>query len=474
VSVAPRLPRRTRLVYSLGALALGVRDTGFNTFLLIFYNQALGLSAGMAGLALALTLVADAFFDPMIGVVSDGWRSRLGRRHPFLYGAAVPAALAYFLLWNPPHGVGQTGLFAWLLAVSIAARFLVSVFEVPFSSLVAEFTTDYDERTSLLTWLFVVGWLGGLTLAVCAYAIFLRPTVGDASGMMNRAGFANFGLVGSIVMIFGMLAAALGTQGRVRTLAQPTAARPGPAALAAALGNPSVVALLVSVILLSAVTGFSNSLYNYIQVFIWGLSSAQIGILATAPFVAVFVVLAATPWITRGRDKKRVAIAVALVAIVGQPLPVLLRLAGVFPANGSPPLMPILTLHSAFETGVWMLFSIVSSSMVADLVDAEQRRSGQPAAGAIFALRIFAQKTVSGLGVLLSGLALGAIGFPAGGAAGAVSAQIVRRLGEEYALVYIVLGVAAAAALVGYRVTRAGHAENLAAIEAAALGVAPS
>jgi GPH family glycoside/pentoside/hexuronide:cation symporter len=406
-----RLPRRTRFLYSLGALALGVRDTGFNTFLLIFYNQALGLPAALAGLALALTLIADAVFDPMIGVVSDGWRSRLGRRHPFLYAAAVPAALAYFLLWHPPHGLGQVGLFAWLLAISVAARFLVSLFEVPFSALVAEFTPDYDERTSLLTWLFVVGWLGGLTLAVSAYAVFLRPTAGDPSGLMNRAGFATFGLVGSGVMLFGMLAAALGTQSRVRGLGQAAATRPGAAALAAALRNRSVVALIVSVILLSAVTGFSNSLYNYIQVFIWGLNAGQIGVLATAPFVAVFAALGATPWITRGRDKKQVAIAVALVAVVVQPLPVGLRLAGLFPANGSPPLMPILTLHSVFETGVWILFSIASSSMVADLVEAEQRRSGRQAAGAIFALRIFAQKTVSGLGVLLSGLALGAVGF---------------------------------------------------------------
>ena len=55
-----------------------------------------------------------------------------------------------------------------------------------------------------------------------------------------------------------------------------------------------------------------------------------------------------------------------------------------------------------------------------------------------------------------------------------MSADITRGLGIEYALVYIVLGVASALALIGYRVTRAGHAENLAAIEALALGVEPS
>jgi Na+/melibiose symporter-like transporter len=459
------IPRSTKLLYSLGALALGVRDTGFNTFLLIFYNQALGLSAGMAGLALALTLIADACFDPLIGVVSDGWRSKLGRRHPFLYVAAVPAALAYWALFNPPQGLAQAGLFAWLLGVSVAARFLVSLFEVPFSSLVAEFTTDYDERTSTLTYLFAVGWIGGLALAVSAYAIFLRPTAGDASGLMHREGFAAFGTVGAAVMMIAMLASALGTQGRVRpSAAAPAAGRPGLRGLFAALRGRSVLALMVSAILLAAATGFGNALYNYIQVFIWGLNSSQISILSIAPFASVLVVLGLTPWITRGRDKKQVAIAVGLVAVVGQPLPIILRLAGLFPANGAPALMPILTLHSAFETGVWILGSIISSSMVADLVEAEQRRTGRQGAGAIFALLIFVRKTVSGLGILLSGLALAAIGFPATG--GPVAPELAGRLGAEFAAVYIVLGVASALALAGYRVTRASHAETLAALEA--------
>jgi Na+/melibiose symporter-like transporter len=470
MSAAPpaRLPRRTKFAYSLGAIALGVRDTGFNTFLLIFYNQTLGLSAALAGLALALTLAADAVADPLIGIASDGWRSRLGRRHPFMYAAAVPAAIAFGLLWLPPAGMGQAGLFAWLLAGSIAARFLVSLFEAPFAALVAELTPDYDERTRLLTWAFAMGWFGGLTLAVSAYALLLRPTAADPTGLMNRGGFAAYGIVGSAIMLTMMLASALGTQGAASRTAPPVSRPPLRQALRDGLAGQSGLALLGAVVLLAAATGFGNSLYNYVQVFIFGLATPQIAILSLAPFASAALVMAFTGVIAKGRDKRALAIGVALVAVVGQPLPAVLRLAGLFPANGSQALMPILTLHSAFETAVWMVFQILSSSMAADLVEAQQRRTGRQVAGSIFAVRTFGGKAVSGLGVLLSGLALTAVGFPAAGAAGHASAAAVRGIAMEYAGVYIVLGLASAACLLGYRITRAYHAANLAAVGALA------
>jgi Na+/melibiose symporter-like transporter len=465
------LPRRTKVFYALGTLVLGARDTGFNTFILIFYNQALGVPAALAGLALMISLIADAVFDPLIGLASDGWRSRWGRRHPFIYTAALPAAVAFFFLWSPPDGLGPSGLFWCLLGLSILTRFLISLFEVPFTALVPEFTADYDERTTLMSLMFAIGWWAGLSLAVLTYAVLLRPTAADPSGMMNREGFAAFGVAGSILIVVGSLAAGLGTHEEIERLAQRPwnrlAGTRDPRVLMRLLSNGSVLALLASVILMSTATGFGNGLYNYIQVFFWKLSAPQIGILSLAPFASAGLALVAAPWISRGRDKRNVAIGIALVAVIGQPLPMILRLAGWFPRPGDPLLLPILAFHSAFETTVWVLFSIVGSSMVADLVEDEQRRSGARAEGALFALRIFAQKAVSGLGVLLSGLVLAGVGFPTG-AHVQVSETALRGLGFAYAPIYIALGVAAALAMLGYRITRQAHVRNLSAVLAGA------
>src|SRR3954470_584600 len=103
----------TRLAYGLGNGAIGVKDNGFSYFLLLFYSQVIGLDARLVGLALTVALVVDAFADPLVGYWSDNFRSRFGRRHPFMYAAAVPLAGLYFMLWNPPTGLSQPALFAF-------------------------------------------------------------------------------------------------------------------------------------------------------------------------------------------------------------------------------------------------------------------------------------------------------------------------------------------------------------------------
>ena len=151
-AAAPRLGRfGVKLFYGLGSVAFGVKDNGFQVLLLLFYNQALGLDARLAGLAIMVALVFDAFVDPIIGYVSDRLRTPWGRRHPLMYAAALPVAFSYLLLFSPPAGFHQAQLFVYLLCTSILVRFFISVYEIPSSALVAELTEGYDERTSFLT-----------------------------------------------------------------------------------------------------------------------------------------------------------------------------------------------------------------------------------------------------------------------------------------------------------------------------------
>ena len=81
MSVRPAsLPLQLKLFHGLGALAYGVKDNGFSTFLLIFYSQVIGLDARLVSLALMFALLADALIDPLIGNLSDRTHTRWGRR----------------------------------------------------------------------------------------------------------------------------------------------------------------------------------------------------------------------------------------------------------------------------------------------------------------------------------------------------------------------------------------------------------
>lgn len=111
---ARRISSRSMLAYGFGAVAYGVKDAGFQTFLLLFYNQVIGLPAVQVGAAIMAALILDAMIDPAIGAASDRTRSGWGRRHPWMYGSAIPIALGWLLLWNPPE-LQHAAMLAWVL-----------------------------------------------------------------------------------------------------------------------------------------------------------------------------------------------------------------------------------------------------------------------------------------------------------------------------------------------------------------------
>jgi GPH family glycoside/pentoside/hexuronide:cation symporter len=84
-----KLSAATRLLYGIGAIPYGVKINGLIGLLLLYYNQVVGLPALQVSLAIMVAMIADAVFDPVIGQISDNWKSRWGRRHPFMYAAAI-------------------------------------------------------------------------------------------------------------------------------------------------------------------------------------------------------------------------------------------------------------------------------------------------------------------------------------------------------------------------------------------------
>ena len=104
VTAGAPLPTRIKLANGFGSIAFGVKDNGFSVFLLIFYNQALGMEAWLVSLALVIALVVDAFVDPLLGNLSDRTYTRWGRRLPWLYLAAIPLGIAWYVLCRRSTG----------------------------------------------------------------------------------------------------------------------------------------------------------------------------------------------------------------------------------------------------------------------------------------------------------------------------------------------------------------------------------
>ena len=133
---------------------------------MFYFNQVLGLSGTLAGTAIFIALVFDAVSDPVAGSLSDRFRSRWGRRHPFMYASAAPLAVTFYLLFNPPSGLGQAGLFCWLLCFAVLVRASMTLYHVPHLALGAELTDDYSERTTVVAYRSLFSMVGAFATPV--------------------------------------------------------------------------------------------------------------------------------------------------------------------------------------------------------------------------------------------------------------------------------------------------------------------
>lgn len=456
----------TRLAYGSGAIAYGVKNNGFDYFLLIFYSQVLGVDAGLVGLALLIALLFDAISDPLVGYLSDNTHSRFGRRHPWMYASAIPVAVLYFLLWSPPESLSGNELLPYLLGLAILIRLFITFYEIPSSALAAELTDDYDERTSLLSYRFFFGWLGGTIMAAVTLAVFLVPTDTIANGFLNKAGYSTYGAVAALVIMMSILVTAVGTHHQIPKLKAPPPKTPiSPRRILReiweTLSNRSFLSLFLAAIFGAIATGLSAGLSYYISAYFWNFTNDQIAGLSLSIILSSFLALLIAPRISRRIGKKRGAIIIGMIAFTTAPAPVVLRLLGLMPENGDPLLYPIILGMTIVDLALIICCQILIQSMVADLVEDGEIRTTRRSEGVFFAAVTLTRKSVQGFGVLAASLVLTITRFPKGVAPGQVPDETIFNLGALYAPTVFVIWMLMIASLRLYGIDRAKHRDNL-------------
>ena len=460
-----RLSVPTKLFYGLGSVAFGVKDQGFSYLLLIFYNQVVGLPSATVGLAIMIALIVDSFLDPIMGQVSDNWRSRWGRRHPFMYASALPVALSYLLLWNPPLHWSHEALFFYLIVVAIIIRSFITMYEIPSAALAAELTTNYDERTKVMSYRYFFAWWGGLTMTLLALKVFLTPDAEHPIGQLNPAGYVTYGYVAAAVIFAAIVISAMGTHKQIPRLRIPPQRKLTLGQLAkemvGTLSHKSFLVLMGAGLFNAMAGGLVLSLNLYFNTFFWQLPSGQIAILAAANFISAALAFGFAAPIAKRLGKKQAAQLTKVLSFLIAITPITLRLLGVFPENGSSNMLPILFVQAVFSTGFSIISAILISSMIADVVEDSELRTGRRSEGLFFAAAAFVQKAVSGVGIFASSMILLAIGFPQNAKPGQVEPGVVSNLGFTYLMVLGGLYGAAILCVSLYRITREGHEESL-------------
>lgn len=457
------LPLRLKLTHGAGAIAYGVKDSGFSVFLLLFYNQVIGLDARAAGTAIMLALIVDAFIDPVIGQLSDATRSRWGRRLPWLYAAPLPLALAWLLLWHPPGGGSESAQLGWLFGMAVLVRMLVSMCEVPSVALVPELTRDYHERTLLLRYRFLFGWAGGLVLVVLAYAVFLRPTAGHPNGLTNIAGYGAFAAAGAALIAVSVIGSALGQHRAIvaRLATQPMLAQShGWRAIIATVKTPAFLWLLGGALFAFMAQGVNFALTNYLLGYVWQFDAGEISLYALVLFASVVIAFIIVAPLSRRLGKRDAAIIGGGWAMTINALLYAAYLLG-WIAEGQP--LPVYAMILAANAGT-VITMILCSSMLTDVVEAAEVRTGRRAEGLFFAGFFFIQKCATGIGIFLAGQMLAGAGFPQNAEVGAVPEPVLDRLVLSYVVALVLIGLTAIAIIRRFPLGQQDHEARLATL----------
>lgn len=458
------LPMRIKLANGFGSVAFGVKDNGFSVFLLTFYNLVLGMEAWLVSLALVTALIVDAFVDPLLGNLSDRTYTRWGRRLPWLYAAPIPLGIAWYILWSPP--VDGPPSFWLLLGMAVLIRLLLSACEVPSVALVPELTRDYDERTTLFRYRYLFGWTGGLTMLFLAYNVFLRD------GLLNRDGYAVYGIVGALTIIVATFISAAGQHSRVAKFPE---TRPGPfswrvafAEIKEAFSERAFLILAAGAVAAYLSQGMTFALSNYLYYFVWEFDESALAVYPFILFASVVIVFLTLSGLHRRFGKAQVATATTILSMLFWLIPYGLRLLGLWPEVGGTLSTALLFGFILASNTFGVMVMVSGSSMVAEIVEAFEEKSGRRAEGSFYAGNWFVQKCATGLGILAAGLIVSISGLPSNARPGTVDASVIDSLIVQYCTMVTIAGLVSAFWLARFPIRREDHEARLATLDSAA------
>ena len=428
------LPHKT--IYAHGSLGLPLAVIGYPLSIWIpaHYSGGLGISLASVGLILMFARLTDVVTDPIIGELSDRYRTRLGRRKPWLLLGTPLMMIGVYKLFIPPEGVGLVYFLVWLAIFFLGSTMIA----LPHRAWGAELSPDYHQRTRVTAAReFYV--LFGLMIAAAVpmiieinadggtgvgevFRVLWSDAVGAFSGdfsdkvIVDRAtltGPVLMGLAYTVLIALPICAAVV-----MLLVKEPEAAvverRPRfiDGLKLVAKNGPMLRVLLIGVLV-----HFGESFRNAVSLF-FIRDIVGVPTIGAAYFFYFIAGLGAIPfwqWLGRKIGKHR-AFMCTLITVAA------VSTANLFLGQGDYLPFFLLFVVKGFCFGGLQFLPV---AMLADVVDVDSARTGGKRAGTYFAFMGFAEKIAIAFGTGASLFLVGTLGFdPAGGVAGSTEAGV--------------------------------------------------
>jgi GPH family glycoside/pentoside/hexuronide:cation symporter len=403
-----RIPLRQKSAYAVGMFVNNLQAAALPAMVVIL-NLGLGMDPFLVGLIAAIPRAFDAISDPMVGYISDHTNTRWGRRRPYILVGAILAGLVFALMWQLPDGRSEAFYFWVFLAASILFFLVYTLYATPFVAFGYEMTPDYHERTRLHTFANTAGqlvWLGvPWFYAIMANERLFRDTVQGARTLAIAVGItvAVLGAVPALLCRERYVPDSSGwaQQGFVANTLE----------FLKGIGttfrcSPFVKICAATFLVFNGYQlGISFSLYVMIYYLFGGDNSRAgelLGWFGTLNAAATLLVIPLTGWLATRIGKRKTFLITVSVSLAGYAM----KWFGYNPDH------PYWLLFAApfVAFGVGSLFTLMGS-MIADVCDYDELRTGERREGVFGAIYWWMVKIGMALAGMLTGIMLNASGF---------------------------------------------------------------
>lgn len=397
-SIAVGTPKHAIIGWGVGSLGIALLYNTTAILLLRYLVDFIGIAAGLAAALIAISKIYDAVTDPLMGVITDRTKSRLGRRRPWLFLGAFLCALALPILFMGPDLSGGW-LIAWVLFGLLWYATAYTVFSVPYMAMPAEMSDEPHMRSVIFSWRVKAIAIGQFAAGAGGPALIVY----FGGGQVGHVSMAI--VLGSLIFISMMLCFWFTKD--ARTLPMTSVENSSFSKQVRTLLKDSNLAWLLGAKMMHLIAvAFGSASLAFFTLRVLGLPDTYLSLIIGTATVGILVSAPALTAISKRIGKQNTySLSVAVYVVT--------NVCWYFVTPGAPVvLFIILGIASGIGGGGMML---IAQSLLADVMADDRARNGYSREGVYAGFYTTIEKLSYALGIVLVGSLLQAFGYVQGG-----------------------------------------------------------
>ena len=383
---------KEKLGYGVGAIGLDLSYGMFYSYLSIYLTNALGIAPAFLLIITPLARLWDGINDPMMGMIVDKTKTKMGKYRPWiLTGALLNAVVLALLFNNPGFAAGSTGLYVYAAILYVFWGMTNTLADIPFWSMVPSFASEEKDRNLVSTIARTFSGLGQGIISIftpMAVAYFGGVAGSKLNAMTSDTlskGFGKWSVIMSAGLVFFALVSVIST--KERRIVVNNEKFSFKAAINVIKSNDQLLVFMLFAMISNAGFYMTSGISSYYFTSVLGDLTLQskFNLMGTVGSVLSILVVPVCSKFMNNRSIYKLSLSMAAAGYIGMAI-----VGYVFGEGVSVTALGIFYILTSLGTGSMFVNQTV---MLADCVDYGEYKTGSRNQSLTFSMKGFLQKT---------------------------------------------------------------------------------